>query len=103
MGQWPTLHRCSVLRNWVRRGRLLLVNVESKNVWSRGCAAVVTGWLALCGLTVGVTAQLPPLVPPPGVINRLSVAAFNELWYRKAPRARSGRAVFPGSRGTAHR
>lgn len=33
---------------------------------------------------------VPPLVPAPGVINRASVAAFNELWYRKAPRERQG-------------
>jgi len=32
--------------------------------------------------------SVPPLVPAPGVINRLSVAAFNEVWYR---RARPGR------------
>ena len=31
---------------------------------------------------------LPPSVPAPGVINRLSVAAFNEMWFRKAPRFR---------------
>ena len=30
--------------------------------------------------------SVPPLIPGPGVINRLSVAAFNELWFRKAPR-----------------
>jgi decaprenylphospho-beta-D-ribofuranose 2-oxidase len=35
-----------------------------------------------------VAATLPPLVPAPGVINRVSVAAFNELWFRKAPRER---------------
>ncbi|HUF99517.1 MAG TPA: FAD-binding oxidoreductase [Ilumatobacter sp.] len=35
-----------------------------------------------------VLATLPPLVPSPGVINRLSVAAFNEMWFRKAPRER---------------
>ena len=34
--------------------------------------------------------DLPPLMPAPGVINRLSVAAFNELWYRKAPVRRDG-------------
>ncbi len=27
---------------------------------------------------------------PPGLLNRLSVRAFNELWFRKAPRQRSG-------------
>lgn len=33
---------------------------------------------------------VPPVIPAPGVINRLTVTAFNELWYRRAPRARSG-------------
>jgi decaprenylphospho-beta-D-ribofuranose 2-oxidase len=33
---------------------------------------------------------VPPVVPAPGVINRLSVRAFNEVWYR---RARKGRHV----------
>lgn len=33
---------------------------------------------------------VPPLVPPRGVVNRTTVAAFNELWYRKAPRHRQG-------------
>ncbi len=36
-----------------------------------------------------VAATVPPLVPPRGVINHLSVAAFNELWFRKAPLERS--------------
>jgi decaprenylphospho-beta-D-ribofuranose 2-oxidase len=35
-------------------------------------------------------AALPPIVPAPGVINRWSVAAFNEMWFRKAPRRRDG-------------
>ena len=36
---------------------------------------------------VGTAATLPPFVPPPGVINRVSVAGFNELWFRRAPGA----------------
>ena len=34
----------------------------------------------------------PPWVPP-GLLNRLTVAAFNEVWFRKAPRHESGRIV----------
>ena len=33
---------------------------------------------------------VPPLVPPMGFINHATVAAFNEMWYRKAPRHRVG-------------
>lgn len=31
---------------------------------------------------------LPPIVPAPGLINRMTVQAFNELWFRSAPRER---------------
>ncbi len=31
-----------------------------------------------------------PVTPPAGLLNPWSVAAFNEVWYRKAPRHRSG-------------
>ena len=31
---------------------------------------------------------VPPLVPPMGVLNHASIAAFNEFWFRKAPRQR---------------
>jgi decaprenylphospho-beta-D-ribofuranose 2-oxidase len=34
----------------------------------------------------------PPWVPP-GLLNRLSVRAFNEAWFRKAPRLERGRVV----------
>ena len=33
---------------------------------------------------------VPPLVPRAGVLNHASVAAFNEFWFRKAPRRRAG-------------
>ena len=36
---------------------------------------------------------VPPLVPPPGVINHATIKAFNELWYRKAPRRRVSQIV----------
>jgi decaprenylphospho-beta-D-ribofuranose 2-oxidase len=35
-------------------------------------------------------ATMPPIVPPMGFINRLTVAAFNEMWFRKAPARRLG-------------
>ncbi len=40
--------------------------------------------------------QAPPAVPG-GLLNRWSVAAFNEAWYRKAPRRRAGHLVPAGS------
>ena len=33
---------------------------------------------------------VPPLVPSIGVLNHASIAAFNEVWYRKAPKRRTG-------------
>ncbi len=34
-----------------------------------------------------------PLTPPGGLLNPLTVAAFNELWFRKAPRLEVGKPV----------
>jgi decaprenylphospho-beta-D-ribofuranose 2-oxidase len=38
-------------------------------------------------------AAVPPVVPPRGVLTHLSLAAFNEMWYRKAPRRRVAQIV----------
>jgi len=35
-------------------------------------------------------ASVPPGVVPPGLLNKATVAAFNELWYRKAPTDKRG-------------
>jgi decaprenylphospho-beta-D-ribofuranose 2-oxidase len=35
-------------------------------------------------------ASVPPVVPAPGLVNRLSTRVFNELWLRKEPRHKSG-------------
>ncbi|HUC32398.1 MAG TPA: FAD-binding oxidoreductase [Ilumatobacteraceae bacterium] len=35
-------------------------------------------------------ASVPPVVPSSGFINRATVAAFNEVWFRKSPRHRTG-------------
>jgi decaprenylphospho-beta-D-ribofuranose 2-oxidase len=34
--------------------------------------------------------SVPPLVPPMGVLNHATVAAFNEFWFRRAPKRRTG-------------
>lgn len=34
--------------------------------------------------------DVPPVVPSPGVLNHATVAAFNEFWFRRAPRRRIG-------------
>jgi decaprenylphospho-beta-D-ribofuranose 2-oxidase len=34
--------------------------------------------------------SIPPVVPRPGVLNHLTVAAFNEVWFRSSPRHRVG-------------
>jgi decaprenylphospho-beta-D-ribofuranose 2-oxidase len=39
---------------------------------------------------------VPPVVPAPGVINHTTIKAFNELWYRKAPRHRVGQLMTIG-------
>ncbi|MCB0999393.1 MAG: FAD-binding oxidoreductase [Acidimicrobiales bacterium] len=34
--------------------------------------------------------SVPPVIPRPGLLNHLTVAAFNELWFRKAPKRKLG-------------
>ncbi len=41
--------------------------------------------------------RVPPAIPSPGLLNRASIGAFNELWFRKAPRHRVGEMQTIGS------
>ncbi|MDO8389223.1 MAG: FAD-binding oxidoreductase [Actinomycetota bacterium] len=64
-----------------------------RSVLTRGDHATVAqleGRAAADPLTYdpSVIASVPPVIPPQGVLNKLTVAAFNELWFRKAPRER---------------
>jgi decaprenylphospho-beta-D-ribofuranose 2-oxidase len=34
--------------------------------------------------------SVPPIIPRPGLLNHVTVAAFNELWFRKAPKRKIG-------------
>lgn len=36
-------------------------------------------------------ASIPPVIPPPGLVNRWTSKVFNELWYRSAPKKQDGR------------
>lgn len=38
----------------------------------------------------GQLVSVPPVIPRPGLLNHLTVAAFNELWFRKAPKRKLG-------------
>jgi decaprenylphospho-beta-D-ribofuranose 2-oxidase len=35
-------------------------------------------------------ATIPPIIPRPGLMNHVTIAAFNELWFRKSPAERIG-------------
>jgi decaprenylphospho-beta-D-ribofuranose 2-oxidase len=41
----------------------------------------------------GHLAAVPPMIPARGLLNHASIAAFNELWFRAAPRRRVGEIV----------
>jgi len=66
-------------------GRGVLTNGEHATRDDLSGTADATDPLAYDGRQL---VAIPPVMPAPGVINRASVAAFNELWYRKARRGR---------------
>ncbi len=67
-------------------GRGVLTNAEHATADQLGPREAVDQ-LAYAGKQL---VAVPPVVPAPGLINRLSVGAFNEVWYRKAPVVREG-------------
>ena len=63
----------------------------------RGRAILTRGDHARVDDVAGATLRPPrparlavPVTAPPGLLNAVSVAAFNELWFRRAPRRRVG-------------
>jgi decaprenylphospho-beta-D-ribofuranose 2-oxidase len=73
-----------------------------RSVLTRGDHATVDQLpprLAMEPLTYAPRQRLtvPPVIPGPGLINHVTIKAFNEMWYRKAPRRRIGQIVsIPG-------
>jgi len=67
-------------------GRGVLTNAEHASAGQLGPRQAA----APLGYGAQQIVAIPPFVPGRGLINRLSVAAFNEMWYRKAPIARKG-------------
>ena len=41
----------------------------------------------------GQLVSVPPMIPPRGLLNHTSVAAFNEFWFRTSPKRRIGHVV----------
>lgn len=66
-------------------GRSVLTRGDHTPIESLGSEASADPLSYRRGRTITV-----PDVFPSGLVNRLSVGAFNELWYRKAPRTRIG-------------
>jgi decaprenylphospho-beta-D-ribofuranose 2-oxidase len=66
------------------KGRSTGRSVLTRGRFATAEEAATDGHRSPLGYEAGVLASAPPLVPN-GLLNRLSVKAFNELWYRKAP------------------
>jgi decaprenylphospho-beta-D-ribofuranose 2-oxidase len=91
MTEGDHLHRYSV--SWIdlvstgkRLGRSVLTWGEHATL-DQLAAADRQAPLTFAPRQLGV---VPPVIPGPGLLNHTTVAAFNELWFRKAPRHRVG-------------
>lgn len=67
-------------------GRSILTNGEHATLDQLGSRAAA----APLAFQPRQLVTVPPLIPPSGLLNHLSVAAFNEVWLRKSPRQRVG-------------
>jgi decaprenylphospho-beta-D-ribofuranose 2-oxidase len=66
------------------KGRSTGRSVLTRGRFATAEEAATTDGRSPLAYEAGILASAPPLVPN-GLLNRLSVKAFNELWYRKAP------------------
>jgi decaprenylphospho-beta-D-ribofuranose 2-oxidase len=69
------------------RGRSLGRSVLTRGRFATHAEAVADGIATPLDYAADVLVGAPPFVPR-GLLNRLTVAAFNELWFRKAPARR---------------
>lgn len=69
------------------RGRSLGRSVLTRGRFATADEAAAAGLDRPLDYRAGVLASAPPLVPP-GLLNRLTIKAFNEAWFRRAPERR---------------
>ena len=67
------------------KGKRLGRSVLSRGDHASAAQVQGSGRADLLTYDPGQRARIPPVIPRRGLLNNLSVSAFNELWFRKAP------------------